>query len=183
MRNTVYRSLPFLACVAVLFSGAVFFLATCGGGSGGASSSTDNSSGDTDTGASDAGIQSGDVVEGEWSGYFYNDAGVECVAEDANPLAANTIYVSTDGSDDNTGADESNALKTITKALCNLSPGQTIKILPGTYNESVILYGFGSGDAPITISGVESDGAKPVMDGQNTLTMGIAIVAILNIII
>lgn len=58
-----------------------------------------------------------------------------------------------------------------------------IKVMQGTYNESVIMYGFGDNSSPITISGDTSNGGKPTMDGGGSLTMGIGIVESRNIII
>lgn len=124
----------------------------------------------------------GGVVEGEL-GMFFRGA-VECFSKDAVPIEGDIIYVSTDGSDDNAGNSINAPLKTIAKALCNATPGQTINILPGTYKESVILGLFGSDSAPITISGIDDGSGQPViLDGDRCLTMGIGIGESQNFII
>ncbi len=124
----------------------------------------------------------GSVQEAEWSG-LYHKGGTECIAEEATPITGATVYVSPAGSDENVGNDVSAPLKSITKAICNASPGQTIKIGPGAYMESVIIYAFGNDSAPITISGDTSAGSRPVMDGNGSLTMGIAVAESNNIVI
>lgn len=81
-------------------------------------------------------------------------------------------YLSPQGDDARTG-----------NSPCNLRPGQTLYILPGVYRESVILGAFGDRHAPITIQGVEVEGRRPVLDGENIRTMGIALIESVNITI
>jgi parallel beta-helix repeat protein len=106
--------------------------------------------------------------------------GVECIGEDAHPRQGDTIFVSPGGDDANPGDSRERPLKTLASALCNLRPGQTLQILPGTYHESVIMGAFGTSDQPIIIQGEDQ---KPVLDGENRRTMGIALVESVNIIV
>jgi len=46
-----------------------------------------------------------------------------------------TLFVTENGNDDNTGLDENNAKATIKSAVALTSPGDTIKVFPGTYTE------------------------------------------------
>ncbi len=115
----------------------------------------------------------GDSIEGD-TGIFYID-GTECFESDAQPLTGSSVYVSPNGSDTNDGLTSATPLQTLAKALCNAQAGQTVYLLPGTYNESVILGNFGDAASPITISGVLQDGIRPVIDGGQTKTFGIAI--------
>jgi hypothetical protein len=47
-----------------------------------------------------------------------------------------TLYVTTNGNDDNTGLDDKNAKATIKAAVALALPGDTVKVLPGTYVEN-----------------------------------------------
>ena len=47
-----------------------------------------------------------------------------------------TLFVTENGNDDNTGLDENNAKATIKSAVALASPGDTIKVYPGTYSEN-----------------------------------------------
>ncbi len=46
-----------------------------------------------------------------------------------------TLFVTENGNDDNTGLDENNAKATIKSAVALTSPGDTVKVFPGTYTE------------------------------------------------
>ena len=83
---------------------------------------------------------------------------------------AKTIYVSNAGSDKNPGSAKA-PFKTIAFASRKALPGDTVKILPGTYREQITFTRSGKKGAPITISGtrgkkgefltiVESDGVE-----------------------
>ncbi len=109
--------------------------------------------------------------------------GVECLGEEAQPIAGETVYVSPQGDDGNAGDSPDAPLGTLAYALCNLRPGQTLYVLPGTYRESVILGAFGEAGAPITIRGLGGEEQRPVLDGENIRTVGIALVESLNITI
>jgi hypothetical protein len=109
--------------------------------------------------------------------------GVECLADYSSPLAFDAIYVSPDGDDTHTGASANDPLGTLAFALCNLRPGQTLNLLPGVYHESVVMALFGGPNQPITIHGVMEDGQRPILDGEMTRAMGIAVAESDNFII
>jgi len=121
------------------------------------------------------------VVEGE-VGILFRD-GTECLGEDAEPLPGDVVYVSPQGNDQNPGTTPDAPLRTLAVALCNVRPGQTLRILPGTYSESLILGLFGNAQAPIRIQGVANNGQRPVIDGGMIRMMGIALVESTNIIV
>ena len=50
-------------------------------------------------------------------------------------FAGKTLFVTENGNDDNNGLDETNAKATIKSAVAASSPGDTIKVFPGTYTE------------------------------------------------
>ncbi len=102
--------------------------------------------------------------------------GVECLGEEAQPIAAPIVYVFAD-------ADAGAPFPTAAQALCNVSPGQTVRIAAGTYPESVVMGLFG-GDAPIIIQGVpDAQGNLPVFDGEGRRSMGLALVESTNIVV
>lgn len=113
-------------------------------------------------------------------GIVFNN-GTECLGEEAQPIKGDTIYVSPDGDDDYAGNTPESPLRTLAQALCNVRPGQTVRIMPGTYRESVIMGAFGSNSAMITIQGVSDGEQLPVLDGESNRTMGIALVECTNI--
>ena len=47
-----------------------------------------------------------------------------------------TLFVTENGNDDNTGLDDNNAKATIKAAVALASPGDTVKVFPGTYTEN-----------------------------------------------
>ncbi len=118
--------------------------------------------------------------EGELGIVFQN--GVECLGEEAQPRSGDVLYLSPQGDDNNPGSREA-PLGTLASALCNLRPGQTLYLLPGVYTESVLLGAFGNPDAPITIYGLIEDERWPVLEGENSRSMGIALVESRNFII
>ncbi len=82
-------------------------------------------------------------------------------------------YVSTQGSDANSGQSRDSAFRTLRHALEVVRPGETIVILPGTYTEEIEVFNLGDGSAPITIRGeTQASGNAAsqdvVFDGQNT---------------
>lgn len=109
--------------------------------------------------------------------------GVECLGEQAHPLGGHQVFVSPDGEDGNTGTSAASPLRSLASALCNLQPGQTLNILPGTYRESVIMGAFGDSDAAIIIRGVVEGDRLPVLEGENSRSMGIALVESQNIVV
>ncbi|SCY71753.1 Ig-like domain-containing protein [Microvirga guangxiensis] len=78
-----------------------------------------------------------------------------------------TIYVSTTGSDSNSGASGS-PVKTISKASQLAKAGDTVLVGAGTYKGLVTISSSGSASAPITYKPV--DGAKVIIDGAGTPT-------------
>jgi parallel beta-helix repeat protein len=108
--------------------------------------------------------------------------GVECLGEDAQPLPDRFIYVSPEGDDSNPGT-ETAPLGTLAFALCNLEPGQTLNVMTGTYKESIIMGAFGNSTLPIVIRAHPNGDSLPVLDGESSRTMGIALVESTNITI
>jgi len=77
-------------------------------------------------------------------------------------LAQATYYVATTGNDSNTALQAQNPStpwKTIKNALGFALPGDTIKVAPGTYGESVESKQDGNASAPITLQSAEAGGA------------------------
>ncbi len=107
--------------------------------------------------------------------------GVECLGEEAQPIAAPIIYVDSEANADAATGTADAPFPTVAQALCNVSPGQTVRIAAGTYRESVVMGLFG-GDAPIVIQGIpDTQGNLPVFDGENLRTVGLALVESRNI--
>ncbi|MEO8355446.1 MAG: right-handed parallel beta-helix repeat-containing protein [Chloroflexota bacterium] len=65
---------------------------------------------------------------------------------------SNVYYVSTTGSDTNSGSSTA-PFKTFAKAVSVLAPGATLQVMPGTYTEALILSKSGTAAAPITVIG------------------------------
>lgn len=89
-----------------------------------------------------------------------------------NPTVDDVFYVSTGGSDGNSGSSTGSALRTISKAASLAGPGDVVIILPGTYRESVSLKNSGTATAPITFKAqtpgtVFIDGADAVTGWSN----------------
>ncbi|MEW6716873.1 MAG: right-handed parallel beta-helix repeat-containing protein [Chloroflexota bacterium] len=119
--------------------------------------------------------------DGDLVGIVFQN-GVECLGEEARPLPDSQLYVSPEGDDSNPGSEDL-PLRTLGYALCNLVPGQTLTILPGVYRESVIMGAFGDSRAPIVIRASPEVESRPVLDGESSRTMGIALVESINIVI
>ena len=69
----------------------------------------------------------------------------------ANPPSnGNTYYVSKGGSDTSGDGSQSNPWLTIQKAADNVSPGDRVRIMPGTYNEQVVIRTSGTANNYIT---------------------------------
>ncbi len=92
---------------------------------------------------------------------------IECLGKEIDETI---YYVSNSGDDDNNGMSESSAFKTIAKALSTVSPGGTVRILAGVYNESIGVQSCGSLSSVITIEGFN---AIPILDGENEKTIGV----------
>src|SRR6478735_2141780 len=76
-----------------------------------------------------------------------------------------TIYVSTTGSDSNSGASGS-PVKSISKAAQLAQAGDTVLVGAGTYSGTVNISKNGTASAPIAVKA--ADGAKVVIDGSQT---------------
>lgn len=69
--------------------------------------------------------------------------------------------------DDNPGTPEQ-PLKTINAALAKVQPGETIRVLPAVYHETLSCATPGRADAPIRLEGQrDADGKLPVIDGND----------------
>lgn len=108
---------------------------------------------------------------------------LECFPGEREPVPGPAIYVSPQGDEGNSGATQEEALRSFAQAACRLLPGQTLRVLPGTYRESVVLGLFGEPGEPIRIQGVEREGQRPVLDGGERLTFGLALVESQNIVV
>ena len=73
--------------------------------------------------------------ESEETGIVFT-GGVNCLGRRAKAAAAHALYLSPRGDDRNSGASPATALRTFAHALCNLSPGQVLNVIPGVYRES-----------------------------------------------
>ena len=83
-----------------------------------------------------------------------------------------TYYVSPSGSDSNPGIKDK-PFKTFAKAEGMLRPGDTLRLLPGVYSETLrVRYAQSTADQPITIT---SDSARAVIDMQNASERGIIV--------
>jgi parallel beta-helix repeat protein len=90
-----------------------------------------------------------------------------------SPGGGQTLYVSTQGSDDTSGdtsGDQSAPFATLGGALQAAQPGDTIVIASGVYHESIETSAIGRAEAPIFIRGELNE---TVFDGQNELAFGL----------
>jgi parallel beta-helix repeat protein len=78
-----------------------------------------------------------------------------------------TYYVSTSGSDNNSGTSTSNPFKTINIALSKVLPGDTVEVAGGTYNEQVFLKSIYSGTAQNRITLRSRAGQMAVINGAS----------------
>jgi len=99
----------------------------------------------------------------EKTGIFWIENNSTLVSEDI-------FYVSASGDDGQDGLSESTAFRTLSKALSNLHPGGTVRILPGVYNEGIGMVSCGSSEAPMTIEGY---GGVPTLDGNDEIAIGL----------
>lgn len=84
----------------------------------------------------------------------------------SNVYAA-TYYVSTTGSDSNSGMPAQQAWATFSHAVSRLSPGDELIILDGTYNQSLYVSRSGTSSNPISIRAM-NDG-KVFVDGRSSV--------------
>lgn len=75
----------------------------------------------------------------------------------------NVLHVATNGSDDNSGAEDA-PLASIQAAAERAKPGQTITVHPGEYREFIELRTDGTPDKPITLTGPPDAVLKPPKD-------------------
>jgi len=87
-----------------------------------------------------------------------------------NQVDSTIYYVGPNGDDAQDGLTESTAFRTIGKALSKVRPGGTIRILPGTYRESLAMRNVGITAATIRIEGYNG---IPVLDGAQAAPMGL----------
>lgn len=87
-------------------------------------------------------------------------------------------YVSTLGSDFNSGLSVANAWQTIQHAVDNIGPGAIVNILGGEYNERVEIFVSGTAAAPITIKNF--DGNPAILDGTGASPNWDAMLAIFD---
>ncbi|MCL4338144.1 DUF1565 domain-containing protein [Patescibacteria group bacterium] len=80
-------------------------------------------------------------------------------------LFEKTLFVSTNGSDNNSGT-FGKPLRSIQYAVNIATAGTTIHILPGTYRESVTVSNSGTKDSPITLYVAPSDRGKVILEGS-----------------
>ncbi len=90
-------------------------------------------------------------------------SGVQVFPAPAIPSTPYSLYVSTSGSDSNSGASPASPLRNIATAASRAKPGTTIYISPGTYYEHLTLHNGGTSGAPIIFEGY---GGVPVIDGS-----------------
>ncbi|MFH1261970.1 MAG: right-handed parallel beta-helix repeat-containing protein [Pseudomonadota bacterium] len=83
--------------------------------------------------------------------------------------SAATYYVSTSGSDSNSGT-ESLPFKTIQKGVNVAVAGDSVYVRGGTYHEAVMFGRSGEEGKPITLAGYP--GERPLLDGEYTLPGG-----------
>lgn len=84
----------------------------------------------------------------------------------ASPAFAATYYVSPSGSDSNNGTSEASAFRTIQKGANVARAGDTVTVLPGTYNEAIQSKNNGTASARIRFVSKERWGAK--VTGRNS---------------
>jgi len=83
--------------------------------------------------------------------------------------SAADFYVSSDGSDQNTGATTNAPFATVMKALKTAAAGDTIYLRGGTYREGLYVYQRGgTADAPLTLTAYP--GEQPVLKGSDVVT-------------
>lgn len=92
--------------------------------------------------------------------------------------AAKVYFVSPGGDDAFNGLSPSAPFRTIAVALGVVRPGDTVAILPGSYDESLTLSTFGDPQATTTIRG---EGGTPVLNGGRTRAIGFACVGCTNV--
>ncbi|MCK9556224.1 right-handed parallel beta-helix repeat-containing protein, partial [bacterium] len=75
-----------------------------------------------------------------------------------------TYYVSPDGDDNDDGLSEETAFETITAAVNAVSPGDTVIVLPGTYEEAVFISNSGNQNTPTVFKAQ----GEAIIDAEDT---------------
>lgn len=91
-------------------------------------------------------------------------------AHPAGARVAEDLYVSTRGNDASDGRSPAGALATLKEALRRARPGTIIRVLPGTYAQTVRHVAVGAPGAPITIRG---EGGRATFTGNRTERWGL----------
>ena len=81
-------------------------------------------------------------------------------------IDSTAYYVSVHGDDDHDGQSVQSAFRTVKKALQSVKAGGRVRILPGTYTESIGWIHAGNGQDTIVIGGFNG---RPIFDGQDEL--------------
>ncbi len=81
-----------------------------------------------------------------------------------------SLYVSPNGDDGASGSSETEALRTLSAALEQIGPGDTLFVLPGAYTVPVGILTCGGATARTVIKGLKG---RPVLDGQGKEPLGI----------
>lgn len=110
-----------------------------------------------------------DVMDNDDDNSFEED-GLTWIEGQSSQIDSTVYYVSTTGNDEASGIDEENSFGSVARALREVRPGGTVRILPGTYNEGLGLLNLGNVASAITITGHEG---RPVFDGQNDRTIAL----------
>lgn len=84
--------------------------------------------------------------------------------------AAASIYVSPAGNNGADGRAPGTAVRTIARALAIVTSGETVRVMPGTYVESIRATLRGQPGRPIRIVG---EGGRPVLSGDRRLATGL----------
>lgn len=93
----------------------------------------------------------------------------ESTSSCASGLPRPAVFVSTGGDDHGDGNTPQTAVRTLQRAVHLIGGGGTVFVLPGRYREGLSLDGE-LPDTPIRIAGV---GGRPILDGEETRTLGI----------
>ena len=83
---------------------------------------------------------------------------------------ASEIFVSTSGSDSNSGS-KTAPYKTLQKAVDSAAAGDTIRVLPGIYRNNITITTKATADKPLKIVGTRSDDGKylTVLEAQSSI--------------
>lgn len=94
----------------------------------------------------------------------------QMIGSESTVHAATSYYVSTSGSDSNSGTSTGSAFKTLQKAANTANAGDTVFVMAGTYNQKLKITKSGTSSSPITFQNY-NNGAV-VIDGNNLSVSG-----------